>query len=106
MNEKYYKDMFGGIKYGDYMVYGLDKSKESTYSDYTDLLDQMCNYYNATSFTEESEEQKAIREYLNDKARQTGKSNVTASLMAWHNLHSKYERARTRKESIKRLFNI
>jgi F0F1-type ATP synthase alpha subunit len=40
------------------------------------------------------------------KARQTGKSNVTASLMAWHNLHSKYERARTRKETIKRLFNI
>jgi hypothetical protein len=40
------------------------------------------------------------------KARQTGKSNVTASLMAWYNLHSKYERARTRKETIKRLFNI
>ena len=40
------------------------------------------------------------------KARQTGKSNVTASLMAWHNLRSKYERARTRKETIKRLFNI
>jgi hypothetical protein len=40
------------------------------------------------------------------KARQTGKSNVTASLMAWHNLHSKYERARLRKETIKRLFNI
>ena len=36
------------------------------------------------------------------KARQTGKSNVTA----WYNLHSKYERARTRKETIKRLFNI
>jgi hypothetical protein len=61
MNEKYYKDMFGGKKYGEYMVYGLDKSKESTYSDYTDLLDQMGVYYNATSFTEESEEQKAIR---------------------------------------------
>jgi hypothetical protein len=40
------------------------------------------------------------------KARQTGKSNVTAHLMAWKHLHSKYERARTRKESIKRLFNI
>lgn len=40
------------------------------------------------------------------KARQTGKSNVTASLMAWKHLHSKYERARTRKETIKRLFNI
>ena len=62
MNDKYYKDMFGGVKYGDYMVYGLDKSKESTYSDYTDLIDQMGVYYNATSFTEESEEQKAIRE--------------------------------------------
>jgi hypothetical protein len=62
MNEKYYKDMFGGTKYGDYMVYGLDKS-ESKYdiSDYTDLINQMSTYYNATSFTEESEEQKAIR---------------------------------------------
>ena len=40
------------------------------------------------------------------KARQTGKSNVTAHLMAWKHLHSKYERARTRKETIKRLFNI
>ena len=40
------------------------------------------------------------------KARQTGKSSVTASLMAWKHLHSKYERARTRKETIKRLFNI
>jgi hypothetical protein len=53
MNEKSYKDM--------YMVYGLDKSKESTYSDYSDLLDQMGVYYNATSFAEESEEQKAMR---------------------------------------------
>jgi len=40
------------------------------------------------------------------KARQTGKSSVNASLMAWKHLHSKYERARTRKETIKRLFNI
>jgi hypothetical protein len=40
------------------------------------------------------------------KARQTGKSNVTASLMAWKHLHSKYERVRLRKETIKRLFNI
>ena len=40
------------------------------------------------------------------KARQTGKSNVTASLMAWKHLHSKYERSKTRKETIKRLFNI
>ena len=40
------------------------------------------------------------------KARQTGKSNVAAHLMAWKHLHSKYERVRTRKETIKRLFNI
>jgi hypothetical protein len=40
------------------------------------------------------------------KARQTGKSNVNAHLMAWKNLHSKYERSRLRKETIKRLFNI
>jgi hypothetical protein len=40
------------------------------------------------------------------KARQTGKSSATASLMAWKHLHSKYERARLRKETIKRLFNI
>jgi hypothetical protein len=40
------------------------------------------------------------------KARQTGKSSATASLMAWKHLHSKYERVRLRKETIKRLFNI
>ena len=40
------------------------------------------------------------------KARQTGKSNINASLMSWYRLHSKYERARLRKETIKRLFNI
>ena len=40
------------------------------------------------------------------KARQTGKSSVTASLMAWKELHSKYERARLRKESINKIFNI
>jgi hypothetical protein len=40
------------------------------------------------------------------KGRQTGKSSVNASLMAWKHIHSKYERARTRKETIKRLFNI
>jgi hypothetical protein len=63
MKEEYYKDIFGGKKYGEYMVYGLDKS-ESKYdiSDYTDLINQMSTYYNATSFTEESKEQKAIRE--------------------------------------------
>lgn len=40
------------------------------------------------------------------KARQIGKSSITDSLMAWKNLHSKYERTRLRKETIKRLFNI
>jgi hypothetical protein len=60
MNEKYYKDMFGGTKYGDYMVYGLDKS-ESKYSDYSDLLNQMGSYYNVATFQEESEEEKTIR---------------------------------------------
>jgi hypothetical protein len=64
---------------------------------------------------------KDINKYLNDlmksgidpsktnivlgKARQTGMSNVT-SLMAWKELHSKYERARLRKESINKIFNI
>jgi hypothetical protein len=63
MKEEYYNELFGGTKYGDYMVYGLDKS-ESKYSDsdYSDLLNQMSSYYNSTQFTEESEEQKAIRE--------------------------------------------
>ena len=40
------------------------------------------------------------------KARQTGKSIINASLMEWHNLHSKYERVRIRKERIKSIFNI
>ena len=64
MKKEYYNDLFGGKKYGDYMVYGLDKSesKYSDYSDYTDLLNQMGSYYNATTFQEDSEEQKAIRE--------------------------------------------
>ena len=61
MKEEYYKDIFGGKKYGDYMVYGLDKS-ESKYSDYSDLLNQMGSYYNVATFQEESEEEKAIRE--------------------------------------------
>jgi hypothetical protein len=61
MKEEYYKDIFGGKKYGEYMVYGLDKS-ESKYSDYSDLLNQMGSYYNVDTFQEESEEQKAIRE--------------------------------------------
>jgi hypothetical protein len=60
MKEEYYKDIFGGTKYGDYMVYGLDKS-ESKYSNYEDLIDQLGVYYNSTNFTEESEERKAIR---------------------------------------------
>jgi hypothetical protein len=61
MKEKYYNDLFGGKKYGEYMVYGLDKS-ESKYSDYSDLLNQIGSYYNVDTFQEESEEQKAIRE--------------------------------------------
>jgi hypothetical protein len=60
MKEEYYKDIFGGTKYGDYMVYGLDKS-ESKYSNYEDLIDQLGVYYNSTNLTEESEERKAIR---------------------------------------------
>ena len=60
MKEEYYKDIFGGTKYGDYMVYGLDKS-ESKYSNYEDLIDQLGVYYNSTNLTEESEEKKAIR---------------------------------------------
>ena len=40
------------------------------------------------------------------KSRQTGKSWANASLMSWKNLHSKHERVRLRKETIKRLFNI
>ena len=64
MKKEYYNDLFGGKKYGDYMVYGSDKSesKYSDYIDYTDLLNQMGSYYNANIFQEESEEQKVIRE--------------------------------------------
>ena len=40
------------------------------------------------------------------KARQTGKSNVTASLMTWKHLYDKHERAQSRKERIKSIFNI
>ena len=61
MNKEYYNELFGGKKYGEYMVYGLDKS-ESKYSDYSDLLNQMGSYYNVATFQEESEEEKAIRE--------------------------------------------
>jgi hypothetical protein len=58
--EDYYNELFGGKKYGEYMVYGLDKS-ESKYdiSDYTDLINQLSSYYNVATFQEESE--KTIR---------------------------------------------
>lgn len=46
------------------------------------------------------------KQFVMLKARQTGKSWANASLMAWKNLHDKHERARLRKETIKRLFNI
>ncbi len=46
------------------------------------------------------------KQFVMLKARQTGKSSVTASLMAWRALYGKHERARLRKETIKRLFNI
>jgi hypothetical protein len=39
------------------------------------------------------------------KARQIGKSSIN-TLMEWHSLHSKYERARLRKKRIKSIFNI
>lgn len=59
MKEKYYNDLFGAKKYGDYLVYGLDKS-EDDYSDYSDLYNQIFKYYNV-DVVEESEEQKSIR---------------------------------------------
>ena len=37
------------------------------------------------------------------KSRQSGSS---ASLIAWHSIYSKYKRARMRKETIKKIFNI
>ena len=46
------------------------------------------------------------KQFVMLKARQTGKSWANASLMVWKNLHDKHERARLRKETIKRLFNI
>jgi hypothetical protein len=55
MKEEYYRDIFGGTKYGDYMIYGLDKSE----SNYSDLYNQVLSYYDIE--TEESEEQKARR---------------------------------------------
>ena len=59
MKKEYYRDIFGGKKYGGYMVYDKYESKYST--SYEDLINQLGTYYNATQFTEESEEQKAIR---------------------------------------------
>ena len=55
MNEEYYKDIFGGTKYGDYMVYGLDKSE----SNYSDLYNKVKLYYDIE--TEESKEERDIR---------------------------------------------
>jgi hypothetical protein len=46
------------------------------------------------------------KEVMMLKARQVGKSNINAHLMAWKKLYSKYERVRLRKESITRIFNI
>ena len=48
--------------YGNYI--DLNDYKTVTYGkydDYEDLIDQLGTYYNATSFTEESEEQKDMR---------------------------------------------
>jgi hypothetical protein len=48
--------------YGNYI--DLNDYKTVTYGkydEYEDLIDQLGTYYNATSFTEESEEQKAMR---------------------------------------------
>jgi hypothetical protein len=46
------------------------------------------------------------KQFMMLKTRQTGKSSINAFLMEWHNLHSKYERVRIRKERIKSIFNI
>ena len=59
MKEEYYRELFGGKKYGEYMVYGLDKS-ESKYSEYSDLYNKVMSYY-VDIETEESEEEKNIR---------------------------------------------
>ncbi len=45
------------------------------------------------------------KQFMMLKSRQVGKSSINA-LMQWHSLHSKYERARLRKERIKSIFNI
>lgn len=67
MKKEYYKNILGGYytscdnKWGDYIVYGLDKG-ESEYDslDYSDLYNQVVKYYNV-KIVEESEEQRAIR---------------------------------------------
>jgi len=46
------------------------------------------------------------RKIIMSKARQTGRSDITVSIMAWKHLHHKYERRLLRKETIKRIFNI
>ena len=40
------------------------------------------------------------------KSRQSGASWSTASLEAWKTLHKSFERSKSRKETIRRLFNI
>jgi hypothetical protein len=59
MKEEYYRDIFGGKKYGDYIVYDKYESKYNT--SYEDLISQLGTYYNSNTFQEESEEQKSIR---------------------------------------------
>lgn len=60
MNEKYYSDLFGGKKYGDYLIYGEDLPKNDYISDYGDMYNKIIKYYNIET-VEESEEQKAKR---------------------------------------------
>jgi len=57
------KDYYNsGNKWGDYIVYGLDKDKSECDSlDYSDLYNQVAQYYNVNNIVEESEEQKAKR---------------------------------------------
>jgi hypothetical protein len=62
MKEKYYNyynELLGGKLVDDYIVYNMDGDSESI--DYSDLYNQILNYYNVTTFTEESDEQKAKR---------------------------------------------
>lgn len=61
MKKKYYNynEFFGGKLVDDYIVYNMDGDSESI--DYLDLYNQILNNYNVTTFTEESDEQKAKR---------------------------------------------